>query len=136
MSTQISKRLLTSLLLCTVFFGSACSDDAVTPGVEPEVSNSPDNFRFHIKSALDHSGTLDYIWTNTGAAADVDQSCDITGGGALLVINDAAGARVYSRSLAEEGSFETSEGEAGAWKIRVVFSGSSGMFDFQVRKRE
>ena len=87
-------------------------------------------------SVVNFTGSHDYVWSNTGTAADVDQSCEITGGGALLVVSDANGTQVYSRDLAEIGSFATDTGAAGAWKIRVVFSGSSGTFYFRVRKRE
>ena len=121
---------------CAILFLGACSDDTVSPGIEPEVVNTPDNFQFQVKSVLNYTGTLEYIWTNTGTSADVDQSNEITGGGALLVVNDANGAQVYSRDLAEDGSFATATGAAGAWKIRVVFSSSSGTFNFRVQKRE
>lgn len=129
-------RVVFGLLLCGIFFCGSCSDDAVSPGVEPEFVNTPDNFQFQVKSVVNYTGTFEYIWTNTGTSADVDQSCEITGGGALLVVNDANGAQVYSRDLAEDGSLATENGEAGAWKIRVIFSGSSGTFNFRVQKRE
>jgi hypothetical protein len=133
---SIKKILLVSLLVGAAVCIGACSDDPTAPGIEPEVSNTPDNFQFQVKKVLNHTGTLEYIWSNTGAAADVDQSCEITGGGALLVINDANGTQVYSRDLAEDGSFATGDGYAGAWKIRVIFSNSSGTFNFRAQKRD
>ena len=129
-------KIIPVLLFCAIVFAGSCSDDMVTPGIEPQIANTPDNFQFQVKSVVNYSGTFEYIWTNTGTSADVDQSCEITGGGTLLVVNEANGAQVYSRDLAEDGSFATDPGDAGAWKIRVIFSGSSGTFNFRVQKRE
>lgn len=129
-------KIFPCLIFCVMVFAGSCSDDPVSPGVEPQIVNTPDSFQFQVKSVVNYTGTFEYIWSNTGTSADVDQSCEITGGGALLVVNDASGAQVYSRDLAEDGSFATAVGDAGAWKIRVLFSGSSGTFNFRVQKRE
>ena len=134
-SVLISKTAV-CLAICAVLFTVSCSDDMVSAGIEPEIVNTPDNFQFQVKSVVKYTGTFEYVWSNTGTSADVDQSCEITGGGALLAVYDSNGVQVYSRDLAEDGSFPTDAGDAGAWKIRVIFSGASGTFNFRVQRRD
>jgi hypothetical protein len=59
----------------------------------------------------------------------------VTAGSISVVITDAAGTQVYSRSLSDNGTFVTADGVAGAWKIRVVYSGASGTVNFRVEKK-
>jgi hypothetical protein len=51
-----------------------------------------------------------------------------------LVITDATGKQVYSRSLTENGTFTTSAGTAGNWTVRVSFSSVSGAVNFRIQK--
>lgn len=102
----------------------ACSDSAA-PGIQPEIINSADNFEYQISDVQGYTGTISYPWQNNGTSANVDQSTVLTSGSVTLVILDAAGTQVYSRSLSESGSFTTGVGQTGSWTIRVVYSGAS-----------
>ena len=60
-----------------------------------------------------------YSWENTGTTATVDQSASIASGSATLVLRDANGVQVYSRSLADKGTFSSTAGTPGTWTVRV-----------------
>lgn len=122
-------RLLPAMLLLV-----GCEDPS-SPGVQPEVANLTDNFQLQVTSMTDYTHTLSYSWENTGTAANVDQSCAISGGTATLVLLDASGTIVYSRSLSEGGSTASADGAAGTWTIRVSFSNTDGTINFRVQKR-
>lgn len=106
------------LVLAAALVG--CSN-STAPGVQPEIANLTDNFQFQTSSLRGASGSWSYTWQNTGTVATVNQSCSITGGTATLVIRDSGGTQVYSRDLAENGTFVTTAGTTGAWTIVVVF---------------
>ena len=78
---------------------------------------------------------LTYSWENTGVSANVDQSCSIGDGSALITVMDSQGVEMYSGNLSEDGTFQTQEGHAGAWTIRVSLSGLEGTLNFRVQKR-
>ena len=124
-----------SLPIIAVLFVVACEDPPVSPGVQPEGANLTDNFQFQVTSMANHTQTLQYTWENTGTQANVDQSCAITGGAATLVLLDANGTQVYSRSLIEGGSMASDAGVAGTWTIRVIFSTTDGNINFRAQKR-
>lgn len=113
---------------------AACGDSATAPGRDPEIINTTDNFQYQITGIQDFSGTQVYTWQNSGTTATINQSAAVAAGTATLVIRDATGAQVYSRSLAENGTFATSAGVAGAWTIRVSYSGASATVNFRVDK--
>ena len=102
----------------------ACSDSPAAPGIQPEIINQPGNFEYQVSDVQGYTGTLSYSWQNSGVEANVDQSTTVSGGSVTLRILDATGAQVYSRSLAENGSFATTAGQAGAWTVRVIYSGA------------
>ena len=52
-----------------------------------------------------------------------------------LVITDANGTQVYSRSLSDNGTFVTADGVAGTWTVRVTYNGASGTVNFRVQKK-
>ena len=115
----------------------ACGDDPapVAPGIQPEIVNSADNFQFQVTAVNNYTGALNYTWTNTGTAADVNQSCAVSGGVVTLVLLDDQGTEVYSKDLSQDGSFVTSVGTSGSWKIRVIMSHASGTLNFRADKR-
>lgn len=127
-------RFLYPLLVLTMGLSVACGDDpapVVAPGIQPEIVNSVDNFQFQVTAVRNYTGTLNYTWSNTGTAADVNQSCAISAGVATLVLLDDLGNEVYSRDLSQDGSFVTSVGTAGSWRIRVIMSRASGTLNFR-----
>lgn len=112
-----------------------CSD-STAPGIQPEIANLADNFQFQTSSLHGGSGSWSYTWQNTGTAATVNQSCSITGGTATLVVKDSAGTPVYSRNLAENGTFVTTAGTTGAWTIEIVLERVfAAAVNFRVQKQ-
>lgn len=113
---------------------AACGSDAAAPGRDPEIVNSTDNFQYQISDIQSFSGTQSYNWQNTGTTATVNQSASISAGSATLVLRDANGVQVYSRSLADDGTFTSAEGAAGTWTVRVVYSDADATVNFRVDK--
>jgi hypothetical protein len=126
--------LRAGILAGVVGFAVACGGSVIGPENQLEVANLTDNFQLQATAVGDVSETLTYTWDNTGTGANVNQSGTVTGGSAMLVIEDDAGSQVYSASLAETGTFQTSPGIAGSWTVRVELSGMSGTLNFRVQK--
>ena len=132
---SLTTRRLAALVVL-VALGGCGSDKSnpLSPAVQPEIVNDTDSFSFQVTGVQNASTTLDYSWQNTGTVATVNQSASIGSGSATLIIRDAAGTQVYSRSLSDNGTFSSSAGTAGTWTIRVVFSGTSGTINFRSDK--
>ena len=118
-----------ALLLAAV----ACSDaNVIGPANQLEVSNDPGVFEWQV-TALDRvTQTLTYTWANPGTSADVNQASSVTRGTARVSVTDATGAQVYDRSLAENGTFQTSAGTSGSWTVVVTLDGVSGTLNFRL----
>lgn len=113
---------------------ASCGSDTVSPGVQPEISNLTDNFQYQVMDIRNYTHTDSYSWENTGTQANVDQSATVTAGAASLVLLDAGGAEVYSRSLADNGSFTSAAGTAGTWTIRIRYLSAGATVNFRVQK--
>jgi hypothetical protein len=115
---------------------SACgsSSNPIAPQFQPQVINNVDSFSFQVTGVQNASSTLNYSWQNSGTMATVNQSASISGGSVTLVILDASGTQVYSRSLSANGTFVTTAGTTGVWTIRIVFSGANGTVNFRSDK--
>jgi hypothetical protein len=113
---------------------AACSDGTTAPGRDPEIINTTDNFQYQITDVQDFSGTQSYTWSNTGTTATVNQSASIASGAVSLVLLDANGAQVYSRSLADNGTYSSGAGAAGTWTVRVTYSAADATVNFRVDK--
>lgn len=113
---------------------AACSDGAAAPGRDPEIVNATDNFQYQITDIQNFSGNQNYSWQNTGTAATVNQSASITAGTATLTLRDANGLLVYTRSLADNGTFSSTAGVAGTWTVRVTYSGVDATVNFRADK--
>lgn len=61
------------------------------------------------------------------------RATQLTGGSAALQVLDAAGTQVYSRSLTDNGTFETNAGTAGGWRVRVALTNARGTVNFRVQ---
>jgi hypothetical protein len=124
---------LAALSILTI---TACGDDntALAPQFEPEVVNLPDSYEFQATDLTGISQVLTYTWENTGISANVDQSSSISNGIATIVVTDSQGAPVYSGDLTNDGTFQTQEGIAGTWLIRVTLTGVSGTINFRLQK--
>ena len=72
---------------------------------------------------------------NTGMAANVDQSGAIRSGQATLTLRDGANTQVYSGDLRNTGTFLSSSGGSGTWRIEVRLTDVTGTLNFRVQKR-
>jgi hypothetical protein len=113
---------------------AACSDGTTAPGRDPEIINTTDNFQYQITDIQGFSGTQSYSWSNTGTTATVDQSASVASGSVSLALLDANGAQVYSRSLADNGTYSSSAGTAGIWTVRVTYNAADATVNFRVDK--
>ena len=133
-SLRVTLRVFCLLALVA---GAGCGSDSkspAAPGVEPEVINNPDAFEFQVSAVDGYSGSLTYSWTNTGTMANVDQSCAVEPGQAIVTLLDSAGDEVYTQDLSVDGSYPTLEGAAGDWTVRVQFAATVGTLNFRVEK--
>jgi hypothetical protein len=120
-------------LIATVGCGNDSTSPGV-PGVEPEVVNDPDAFQFQVTAVDGYTGVLNYPWTNTGVMANVDQSCAVESGQAIVTLRDSAGNEVYTEDLSVDGSYTSAEGLAGDWQVRVEFIAMVGTLNFRAEK--
>jgi hypothetical protein len=134
MNSHILRSAALAAILGTSIWVSACGDSPTSPGIQPQIINQTDNFEYQASDVQGYSGTLSYTWQNTGTTANVNQATTVSGGTVTLVLLDATGAQVYSRSLAENGTFVTSVGQAGAWTVRVLYSGATTTVNFRAQK--
>jgi hypothetical protein len=124
------------MLMAALALSVGCgSDNTLSPQFQPEITNNTDNFQFQATGVTHVSQTLTYTWSNTGTAANVDQSCAITQGSATVQIRDNQGTLVYDHTLADGGTFVTSAGVAGTWSIRVTLSSVDGTLNFRAQKK-
>jgi hypothetical protein len=106
--------------------------DAPGPKKYTACGSSPS---FQVTDVQNYTHTYAYSWTNTGTVATVNQATALTGGTAILVIRDNGGVQVYSRSLAENGTFDTGAGAAGSWSIVLTTNRASGTLNFRAQKK-
>ena len=122
------------VVVVSVALVAGCGNSPTSPGVQPEITNATDNFQYQVTNVQNYSHQANYVWQNTGTTASVNQATAVTGGSAMLVLLDADGTQVYSRSLAENGTFASTAGVAGSWTIRVTYSAASATVNFRVQK--
>lgn len=126
-------RLFAALASAAVL--AACGgSNATAPRYQPQVVNLTNDFAFQVTALNNVSDDIQYVWRNDGTTANVNQSPSNLSGTVTLVIVDAAGTQVYSRSLAQNGTFTTTAGAAGNWTVRVHFSNASGAVNFRLQK--
>ena len=127
---------VTILAACLLLTGCGSNPTtAPTPGIQPQIVNLVDDFSYQVSNVKNFSGTASYSWQNTGIAANVNQATTVTNGTMMLTIRDANGTEVYSRSLADNGTFVTANGVTGAWTIQVTYMLASGTVNFRSQKK-
>ena len=126
--------LLLSLLCLTTALGCSDSANTIGPGNQLQVTNAADDFQWQVSNLDGVDQTLRYTWANTGDSASVNQATALTGGTATITIRDAAGTQVYTRSLTDNGTYQTALGTTGAWQITVRLSNAQGTINFRVQK--
>ena len=118
--------------------GDSTTETAPTTTTPPpyqlELSNVANSFAYQASPLRNVNGLTQYTWRNDGTIANVNQSPSNLTGTASLVVLDAAGTQVYSRSLSDNGTFVTSAGTAGMWTVRVNFSNVSGAVNFRLQR--
>lgn len=110
-------------------------DETPGSGIQPDITDRRDEFSYRVRTVSNYSGSGLYWWHNSGLAAQVQQASSVGAGSMRLVIRDATGAEVFSRSLAEGGSFMTQNGATGRWTIQVIYKDASGTVSFRVRRK-
>lgn len=124
-----------SLAIVLLAVLAACSSDGATaPQYQPQLVNLRNDFAFQVTALQGVTDELQYTWQHDGTVANVNQSPSNLSGAVTLVILDASGAQVYSRSLAENGTFVTAAGTPGMWTVRVRFTSASGAVNFRLQK--
>ena len=122
-------------LASLVIVAAACGDsNTLGPDNQVQVNNVTDSFQWQASNMEQITETLTYTWTNTGTTANVDQSSSITAGSATLQVTDDQGQQVYSSSLADDGTFQTSQGASGDWTVTVELTDASGAVNFRLQK--
>jgi hypothetical protein len=136
MTLRTGTRAFRHLFLAAALLAAACDPgtNLVGPSNQPEVSNNADTFQWQVSNLTGVTQTMTYVWSNTGTAANIDQSATLSGGSAVLTIADAAGAQVYSADLTSNGTFQSSTGTAGDWTVTVVLSNATGTLNFRLQK--
>lgn len=128
---------LTIALFFVAFAAFGCSDDTPTsPGSQPRIVNNTDTFEFQVTSMQNYSSTWRYDWTTTGTVVNVDQSSAVSGGSVTLRLLDASGTLVYSRDLAQDGSYTTDAGATGKWRVEIALSECTGTLNFRLEKNQ
>ena len=125
-----------AILLILALAVVSCGGDTnpIGPANQPEVANVQDNFQFQASNLTGTTQTLTYTWANSGTSANVNQSGVVSGGTATLIIRTPSGQQVYSRDLAETGTFTTGTGPTGNWQIEVRLVNVTGTLNFRVQK--
>jgi hypothetical protein len=114
----------------------ACGDsNPVGPSNQPEIGNNTDNFQFQASNLAGTTQTLSYSWQHTGTVANINQSGAVSAGDTRLILRDGAGNAVYDADLKNTGTFMSSIGTAGTWRIEVRLQNVTGTLNFRVQKR-
>lgn len=121
-------------IVAVALFLTGCASTTHQVARDLTVMNDPGNFSLHIGSVENFSHRMEYRWENPAGKATVRQASSITGGAATLEVRDAAGRLVHSKSLHEQGSFATSEGKPGTWRIGLILGHTTGSVTFEVRR--
>jgi hypothetical protein len=136
MLTKRRPRILVASALALALLGApGCGNNPVSPGKGLQVANVPDDFQFQVTGIQNYTHTYQYTWVNTGTAASVNQASVLTAGTAVLVIRDHSGTQVYSRSVTDNGTFDTAVGATGTWTIVLSTSKATGTLNFRVQKK-
>jgi len=131
----IPRMLRTAAVVLSVVAFAACDGGVpLGPDNQVQVTNATDSFQWQASAMDNVSQALSYTWQNTGTTANIDQSGSLTGGSATLTVSDADGTEVYTRSMGETGTFQTTSGTSGMWTIEVTLSGANGMLNFRAQK--
>ena len=132
------KTSVSALLTAAVFLAVSCGggDKPVSPiaPFQPEVVNLDDSFSFQATALDGVSGTVSYMWNNTGSQATINHSSAVDSGTVTVTILDANGTQVYGNPLVASLNEQTSVGAPGAWTITVALTDVWGTLNFTAQK--
>jgi hypothetical protein len=131
---QSLSRIMVILALGVAVLLPGCSDDAVSSRL-PEVVNVKDRFHLRMEDVKNHDTLLVYYWPMDGTSANIDQAATIKGGRVSIIVEDNSQVTVYQTDMRQNGSFTTTLGASGFWRIRATLTDFSGMFDFRAQRR-
>ncbi|HSN91985.1 MAG TPA: hypothetical protein VLS93_12215 [Anaeromyxobacteraceae bacterium] len=134
----MTKKILAALLLSlAAACGGGGGSNPLNPVNQPEIVNATNDFQFQVTGVSDGTGSFTYDWVNTGTAAKVDRTSDVSTGSVGLTLRDASGAVVFTDSATASvpwsGSATTGTGTAGSWTIQVDFSHTTGTVNFRAQ---
>lgn len=127
-------RAMTLFIGLTLALVACDGSNPIGPSNQPEIANNADNFQFQASNLARTTQTLTYSWTITGSVANVDQSGRIDSGEATLILRDASGHEVYNRTLTSTGTFKSSSGTPGSWRIELRLTEVTGTVNFRVQR--
>ena len=128
-------RFVAPYALAALALLAACETAIVTePVYQPQIINIRNDFAYQVTGLDVFTTDVIYAWESDGRPASVLQSPSVLTGAATLFIADGAGAQVYQRSLAENGTFMTTAGTPGTWTVRLKFLEASGSATFHLTK--
>ena len=131
MPTRVASSMLCAVGLTLVLTG--CSSNPTGPSSQ-EIGNKPDNFQFEASNLSGTTQTSTYSWTNSGPAAMVNNSGQITAGEGTLILRDGSGKQVFSGTLMSTGTFASTGGIAGTWQIELHLTNVTGTVTFSVQR--
>ncbi|HET9424000.1 MAG TPA: hypothetical protein VFO55_01410 [Gemmatimonadaceae bacterium] len=131
MQVRTVRKCLTGGLVALVL-AMGCSDPLAP--FDPEVTSATDNFQLQASNVTSMTSTVTYDWANTGTRATINHSTTTTAGTAAIVIRDAAGTVVYTKTLVPSLNEPTLVGVAGTWKIELTMTNYSGTLNFRAQK--
>lgn len=127
-------RLTASSALVALALLASCDTRVPTqPPFDTQLINLRNDLALQITGLEDATSELEFTWQNDGTAASVTQSPTLLTGTAVLFVLDGSGAQVYQRSLAENGTFTTTAGVPGNWKVLVRLTEANGAVTFRLR---
>lgn len=127
-------RVLSAAIALAASLSACDSAGTIGPDNQLQVTNATDNFQFQVSNLDNVTETLTYTWANTGTQANVNQSCAITGGTAMVTVTQGS-TQLYSGDLKNNGTFVSTAGTAGNWTVTVTLTKVTGTLNFRVQKR-
>lgn len=122
-----------SALVALALLASCDTRVPTQPPFDTQVINLRNDLALQITGLEDATSELEFTWQNDGTAASVTQSPTLLTGTAVLFVLDGSGAQVYQRSLAENGTFTTTAGVPGNWKVLVRLTEANGAVTFRLK---
>jgi hypothetical protein len=120
-------RLIWLSLIGALAMLMACDTRVNTePQYQPQVINLRNDFALQVSNLAGLTQDVEYSWVSDSTAATITQSPTLLTGTAMIFVFDGTGAQVYQRSLAENGTFTTSGGAPGTWKVLLKFDEANG----------